>query len=260
MKKNKMMRLASAMMVLTLMSTSVISGTFAKYVTTASGTDTARVAKWGVEVTSTSDLFANTYATDNGDVKTTIENSVVAGEAGGELVAPGTTKKDVAFTIKGTPEVAVKVEVKIDEINKDAGVKDVVLKTGTYTDYTKVIGYDASGNPTYGTFELTEDYYPLVWTLKNGTEQVATGKLSDIKTYLESTLSKNYEANTDLSKIGVTTASGQYELSWTWEFEQGKDAADTLLGNIAAGTATVDNAQYCLDVAYTLSITVTQID
>ena len=50
MKKNKMMRLASAMMVLTLMSTSVISGTFAKYVTKGEATDKARVAKWGVEV------------------------------------------------------------------------------------------------------------------------------------------------------------------------------------------------------------------
>ena len=35
----------------------VISGTFAKYTTQAGGSDTARVAKWGVEVSSTGMLF-----------------------------------------------------------------------------------------------------------------------------------------------------------------------------------------------------------
>lgn len=279
MKKNKMMRLASAMMVLTLMSTSVISGTFAKYVTTASGTDSARVAKWGVVVTSTSDMFNSTYKIDDTTV-TGITNSVNAETVEGKqdkLVAPGTTKSDVAFTISGTPEVAVNVSVKIDEKDKDAGVKDVFLKAGTYTDYTKVTGYDTDGNATYGTFNLSQDYYPLNWSLKNGDNEVATGTLSDIEKYLENStgtgLSGNYAPNTDLSKLGVDDASGQYTLSWTWAFERTDDvqttdidenalynAADTLLGNLAAKKATIDTDKYCLDVAYELSITVTQID
>ncbi|MFR0985955.1 MAG: hypothetical protein ACLSFZ_04975 [Frisingicoccus sp.] len=45
MKKNRMMRLASSLLVLTLLTTCVISGTFAKYTTQAGGSDTARVAK-----------------------------------------------------------------------------------------------------------------------------------------------------------------------------------------------------------------------
>ena len=47
MKKNRMLRLASALLILTLLTTSVIGGTFAKYVSTGSVSDTARVAKWG---------------------------------------------------------------------------------------------------------------------------------------------------------------------------------------------------------------------
>lgn len=271
MKKNVMMRLASFLLVAVLISTSAISGTYAKYVTKAESTDTARVAKWGVEVTSTSDMFNTTYATDDTTV-TGINNSVETAPTGDgkELVAPGTTKEDVAFTITGTPEVAVNVSVKIDPLGTNTEVKDVYLKKGTYTDYTKsVLGTD--GNPKYETFELTEDYYPLKWTLKNGTKIVAEGKLSDIETYLEGTnVSNNYAPNTDLSKIDAATdGTGDYTLSWTWDFErkdgEGKvidkfDAADTLLGNLAAGKATVDSSKYCLDVQYELSIAVTQID
>ena len=48
MKKTKVMRLLSLLLVMTLISTCAISGTFAKYVTRAEGEDQARVAKWGV--------------------------------------------------------------------------------------------------------------------------------------------------------------------------------------------------------------------
>ena len=43
MKKNIMMRVASALLIAVLLTTCAISGTFAKYVSTASGSDTARV-------------------------------------------------------------------------------------------------------------------------------------------------------------------------------------------------------------------------
>lgn len=57
MKKNKAMRLASALMVLTLLTTCVISSTFAKYTTSANGEDSARVAKWGFEADDDSIVF-----------------------------------------------------------------------------------------------------------------------------------------------------------------------------------------------------------
>ena len=46
MKKNRMMRVASALLVAVLLTTCAISGTFAKYVSTATGEDAARVAYW----------------------------------------------------------------------------------------------------------------------------------------------------------------------------------------------------------------------
>ena len=44
MKKNKMMRIASVLLVAVILTTCAISGTFAKYVTSGNGSDNARVA------------------------------------------------------------------------------------------------------------------------------------------------------------------------------------------------------------------------
>ncbi len=101
MKKNKMMRLASFLLIAVLVSTSAISGTYAKYVSSATADDTARVAKWGVTVTADGDgsLFANSYD----------ETGSVTVEAATDVVAPGTGGSLVDFTVAGDPEVDVKV-------------------------------------------------------------------------------------------------------------------------------------------------------
>lgn len=97
MKKNKMMRLASALLVAVLLTTCAISGTFAKYVSEASVTDQARVAKWGWGDTSISlDLFDDTY----GD---TVDASDDA-----NVIAPGTSKK---ATLVWTPAGSFAPEV-----------------------------------------------------------------------------------------------------------------------------------------------------
>ena len=61
MKTNKMMRLASVLLVAVLLSTCAISGTFAKYVTTKEASDSARVAKFGVTITASGKTFAEAY-------------------------------------------------------------------------------------------------------------------------------------------------------------------------------------------------------
>ena len=76
MKKNRMMRLASILLVLVLMTTSVISGTFAKYTTSGNAYDQARVAYWGFEKTATIEF--NLFDHDDAGV---LQNA---------LLAPGT--------------------------------------------------------------------------------------------------------------------------------------------------------------------------
>ena len=62
MKTNKIMRVASVLLVAVLLTTCAISGTFAKYVTTGNTGDGARVAKWGIVMDSTGTAtFKDTY-------------------------------------------------------------------------------------------------------------------------------------------------------------------------------------------------------
>lgn len=168
MKKNTMMRIASILLVVTLLSTCVISGTFAKYVTKAEGNDQARVAKWGILLTMEGDkMFAEEYAADdatfvsqdgeklsvrvdpdyNGDIR--------------DLVAPGTTNDGFKAGIVGKPEVAVRYTLHID---KDW--TDVVLPAGTYTDFTELCDEDNDGKLGYEKkFTLAKDYAPVKWDI-----------------------------------------------------------------------------------------------
>ncbi len=231
MRKNKMMRAASGLMVLTMLSTCAISGTFAKYVTSDSAEDSARVAKFGVEVTAWDDaLFSKNYEADNETVVSSTEDL---------LVAPG-TKNDVgvSFSITGRPEVDVRVAFDMN-VNSD-----VIVPAGTYLDWT-------TGSDKSDTFTLDKDYTPVVFTLVNEGESVATGTLTEIESYLEG-LNKVYEANTDLSTI-----FGAYTLTWAWDFED-NDKADTLLGNKAADLA--KDGAVKTDIDYEIAITVTQVD
>lgn len=111
MKKTKLMRAALLLLVLTLITSCFVGGTFAKYVTKGDSTDTARVAKWGVVITAKGDTFAKEYATDTGNVADAIKNSVVSED---KVVAPGTKGKMEGITITGTPEVAVRVDYVAD--------------------------------------------------------------------------------------------------------------------------------------------------
>lgn len=260
MKKNKMMRLASVMMVLTLMSTSVISGTFAKYVTSDSATDVARVAKWGVIVTATdSSVFSTTYAGTGG-------NTVVSSNSD-KLVAPGTKNEEgVTFSITGTPEVACKVEIEVGglnglgELDTALPVADVYLPVGTYKDMT-------TGDAT-DEFTTTDGYYPVVYKLTRtydnsgtpATEEVATGNLAQVMAAFKAKTA-TYAPNEKLD-----TVCGTYKLTWAWAFEAGADEAakkatdqkDTLLGSVADGKATATGAS--TDIAFGVKITVTQVD
>jgi len=124
MKKNRMMRLASVLLIMTLLSTSVISGTFAKYVSTASGEDKARVAKWDIEYTDninsqtvditgndtiSFDLFNTIYEVD----ASTAEEHVAKG-SDVMIIAPGTGGKFV-LTVTNNSEVDARIKLDLAE-------------------------------------------------------------------------------------------------------------------------------------------------
>ena len=188
--------------------------------------------------------------------------------------------KALTFGISGTPEVAVRINI---EFGKD--FKDVVLPAGTYTDYTQLVPFEleavsadesavvseapaaakADTAPevgTYGyyeTFELKKDYYPIIYTLKEGETVLAKGSLKDIVDFVTA-----YSETADYAP--GTVFNTEFTLTWEWPFERGEteqeialyDAADTYLGNVAAGVITDANA--VTEISFKLTITVTQID
>lgn len=199
MKKTKLMRAALLLLVLTLITSCFVGGTFAKYTTSAEGSDTARVAKWGVVITAHGETFAKTYATDTENVVGTIANSVVSANAN-KVIAPGTKGNMVGMTITGTPEVAVNV---------------------SYAANFKVEGWTVDD----------KFYCPL--QIKVGRTMIDGATFTDAATFENavnteiSTYSEKYAAGTDLSTASVTTPS----VSWEWPFSE-DDIKDTALGNL----------------------------
>lgn len=235
MKKNWTMRVALLIVALALITSCFVSGTYAKYVTSGSGSDMARVAKFGVTVTATGESFATTYAKD--DASFTLDANTVVSSNSDKLVAPGTTKEVAAVTLTGTPEVAVRV-------TNEATVTLEGWTLDGSTEYCPIV-FTINGE-TYGTNDTAAD---------NKSASVA-----DLVTALEAALEEttaDYKANTNLS-----AESGALNvISWEWPFETGAGAAeiaandikDTTLGNnAAAGTAAV--------IGIEMTITVTQID
>ncbi len=227
MKKNRMMRTAAILLVAVLLTTSVISGTFAKYITSKESTDTARVAKFGVELGVTVDgAFATEYDADttaNDTNGTAIAKTVVAATNDQDnLVAPG-TKGDLmaSATIKGTPEVAVNVKQEATLV---------------------LTGWEVDG--TY--------YCPLVITVDGtkfyGMDYTSVAAfIAAVEAKLDSDV--NYAPNTDLTE--------SHSVTWAWAFEgtDGKqtDELDTALGNYAANAGDIE-------ISFTYKVTVTQID
>lgn len=273
MKKNKMMRIASVLLVLTLISTCAISGTFAKYVTKASGTDSARVAKWGVVLSldGADSVFAKEYelSAEHQDEGADAYTGLAV-KSDVKVVAPGTTSEEAGAAVKGsvagTPEVATHYEISIKNI------KDVLLPAGTYTDYTELVKAD---DGTYGytkTFELTEDYAPIVWDLTIGSVKVQAKSLTEVLDRADEIAGKlsslgavGVKAGTDSITITLDVEPGEemdldFELAWKWVFEQDKDAADTLLGNLAAEVEGVTAQGATLEVSAEVEVLAVQID
>lgn len=225
MRKNRMMRAAAGLLVATLLSTSIIAGTFAKYVTSGTGTDTARVATWGFNDISSitlNDLFKTSY--DNNNVK-----------GNKDVIAPGTTNSATfGFAYAGqenAPEVAYTFKVDTTGSTCSDDIQN-----------NKNIVWSLDNN------EYVSDNQGTSWTkLLNAIEALddniaaseANGNVAD------------YHAPGTLPSGFASKAANQHTVSWKWKFDEGNnDVADTAMGN-----------KTMLDsVTLKISITATQID
>lgn len=236
MNRNRLMKASAFLLVSTMATSCFVGSTFAKYVSEGEGEDSARVAKWGVEVTVTGDGFKTEYGKD--DVNANVGGTVISSTEE-KVVAPGTEGTFGGVKITGTPEVAVKVETTAD---------------------VELSGWNVANDGGF--------YCPLKFTVGNTTingldysSSTAGGESSfeyAIKTAIQEATTKELEANTDLSEVGDGIT-----YSWEWPFEGSigkvanqEDELDTILGDNAADSDTGNDPK----INITVKTTVTQID
>lgn len=271
MKKNVMMRVASVLLVAVMLTTCAISGTFAKYTTNDSASDTARVAKWGVNVIATGNLFGQNYNgnTTNVEAGEKVDEISVSAkqsvDANENIVAPGTKNTEgMTFAVKGTPEVANRITVSSDtyveeEIWLLAGTYGVMVEAkGVTTDnvtayyvlsngaYVKATQY-ALNTKYYELHDLVTvaanhngKYYPITWTITNvvntGLGVTDTTVASDEYTLTDVVSAISTAFTTTGTQNNANLAIDEtVTLTWQWLFN-GNDGADTILGNLQGWT------------------------
>ena len=190
-KKNTFMRLAMALVLLVLVTTSAVGGTFAKYTSSVSSQDTARVAKWGFEPVAMdiTGLFSKVY--DAGAVDYTVESEV-------DVIAPGT-------------QGFAKFAFAYDEANGiDAPEVDYTFKV------------DTTGS---NCDEKIQNNTNIQWKLDSGEWGSWTAFITAIEALDEG---EYFKAGT--LPAGFGTTDNTHTVYWQWVFE-GNDSNDTTMGN-----------------------------
>jgi len=267
-KKNKVLRVASLALVLTLITTCLSAYTLAKYTTSVSGTDTARVAKldFGAELevmdangttqskatlTATPvalDIFSTSYDSIDPSLTAPVSETTVKSVADpvDKIIAPG-VKGDFEITFAGQSEVSLRISLGITETN---------------TAKVPMLYY-------YNTKYYSNQYAPGVhyFVLNNDGSTITTVNVEGDLTALATATAADIgivDAGTDLS---TATATKTYAVNWWWPFEEwtgdSTNANRTLITGTGIGTDAYDTAlglKGTDTVTLKIAATATQVD
>ena len=195
MTNSKTTKLTALLLAGVLATSCFVGGTLARYVTSTSSEDSARVAVWGINADEvTMDLFDATY-TVNGV-------TVAQSEDGDNIIAPG-TQKDNYFSIVNLdenlkPEVMYQISINLD----DSEIDPLILNNPS------IVWRLDDG--TYGTWEETKAQVLAL-----------SGDASGVKTYAPLEIAENFKAD-KTHKIG-----------WKWIMDNNNNVMDTEMGNKA---------------------------
>lgn len=121
--KNKTMKMILITLLIAMIALVLVSGTYAKYTSSASGSDTARVAKWSFNVGENDIVAKDTFTFDL--FKTITDTDVVSANAD-KVIAPGTSgsfdlvlenksetsaKYGITYTVTNTASIPVQFSV-----------------------------------------------------------------------------------------------------------------------------------------------------
>ena len=214
--KNKFMRIAAVMLMLCLVTTCAISGTFAKYTTSVSGDDSARVAYWGWNTATLNidDLFKSAY---DSDVNSTVD-----------VIAPGTTGSatfSVAYTNNNN--------------GTDADTSDDI--TAPEVDYKFTV--DATASTIATDIKANTN---ILWSFHKQGETAVWGGWDAMISAINALSQEKVEANNLPTNFAAGTT---YVIEWQWKFssDEAGDVADTALGN----KATLDKVAVVISISAT---------
>jgi len=265
-KKNKVLRTASLALVLTLITTCLSAYTLAKYTTSLSGTDTARVARFDFGSTintydengnaiMTNAALATTAAAIN-VFSTSYDSAASLGTASTTTVKTSGTDKIIApgvfgsfqYGFTGTSEVSIRISFDITETQTAANKVPMLYE------------YDGK----YYSNQYTPNNHYLV--LANDGSSIATinvaGNLAALATAVSDSIGI-MDAGTDLSTATALTAA-KTTVKWYWPFEEWTAASGgTLITGTGVGTDAYDTALGLLGsdtVKLDIAATATQVD
>lgn len=200
MKKNRLFVLGIITMFVAILSLTLVSGTMARYTSTVTGFDTAKIAKWaftlsdgGTEESVTEDTNYASFNLFNTILDTKDSNDEI--DVDDDLLAPGT---------KGSFKIVV---TNNSEVNAEFSITFDSKLTVDGTEYTT--------------------YLPIKFTLKDEGGNILA----------ESTQLSSFNNEIKSEAISMNGAKATYTIEWEWVFE-GENGADTQLG-ILAETKTV---------------------
>ena len=200
MKNNRITRLAILVLALTMITLMIVSGTFAKYTSTATGSDTATVAKWSIKVgTGDGVEIAGSSSTVSFDLFSTIKDE------------DGNSEDDVAGKASNIAVGSTAATAKI-------------IAPGTSGSFDLIVKNESEVNATYSiTFNSDNTNIPIEFSTDNGE-------------HWDTTLSS---ANITNQAINMNSAAQTKTVKWRWAYNvsEARDTSDTNLG-VAAQTST----------------------
>ena len=220
MKKHNMMRVASAMAVVTLLSTGLISGTLAKYTSTTNASSTATVAKWSFLLGNSNNLTAENDITGtpswNFNIFDTVKdsNSTEEEHVANKKIAPGTSGS-VDLYLENASEVAAKYSIKFECTNNDN--------------------------------------IPLKYALVAANAAMPASSAADWKSSIADLDKTDIELAAATTE--ATTDEENYRLYWKWEFDDDSVTKKTDVTDLALGIA-----ETAPTATIKATVTATQVD
>lgn len=216
---NKKITVLGGLLMAVVMTAYSVSGTYAKYTSTFTGSDSARVAKWAFNIGGNTDMTQNTFTFD---LFSTINDTVLDDD--GNIVAETDVAKK-GESINGTE------------------ITDNLIAPGTRGSFKLALRNLSEVNAKYS-LELTETNagnVPIEYSL-DGTNWITATAVDGVRTIA-------FTGITNQALNMNATSDTEMTIQWRWAFEgadsanyQGTqtDATDTTLGIGGTATVTVD--------------------